>query len=252
MRASPDFLYYRCRWFVVDARVGRDRLLDPDVAAYLGVVAYRGVAAENRGVRVYHHVVLDVGVALQPLYKRAARILVEREASERDALVETDVASYHRRLADYNAGSVIDEEPLAYRRARVDVDARLGVRKLAHDARDDRDLKLVEDMRQAVDSDRIEPGIRHHDLHSARRRRVAVIRCLNVGFDETANFRESRHKVVDYLLRVASWAKERNLLLEICRDLSDRSARGQVAVDARMQRRKSVVYDMRYSLRKCH
>ena len=147
---------------------------------------------------------------------------------------------------------MVDEEPLANRRARMDVDTSLGVRKLAHDARDDRDFKLVEDMRETVNRHSIKSGIRHHDFHAARGRRVTVVRSLNVCVDETAHFGKRREKFVDDFLRVTPRAKERDLLLEICRYLADRSARGQVAIDARMQRSEPVVYDMRDSLRKCH
>ena len=116
----------------------------------------------------------------------------------------------------------------------------------------DRDFKLVEDMRETVNRHCVEPGVRHYDFHAARGSRVAVVRGLDVGVDETAHFWKRRDKFVDDFLRVTPRAKQHNLLLEIGRNLSDRSTRGQVAVDARMQRRESVVYNMRYSLRKCH
>jgi hypothetical protein len=107
----------------------------------------------------------------------------------------------------------------------MDVDTSLGVRELAHDAWDDRHFKLVEDMREAVNRHGIEPGVRHYDFHSARGRRVAVVRGLDIGVDETAHFWKRRDKFVDNLLRVAPRAKQHNLLLEIGRNLSNRSTR---------------------------
>ena len=128
---------------VVDAGVGRDGLDEPDAAADLGVVADRRLAAEDRRVRVDDHVVLDVRMALEALHERSIVVLREGEASERHALVEPHVASDDRRLPDDDAGAVVYEEPLADRRARMDVDAGLGVGELGHDAREDRDLELV-------------------------------------------------------------------------------------------------------------
>ena len=73
-------------------------------------MAYGCVAAEDRRIRVDYDIVFDIWMAFKPLHERTGRVLVEGKAAERDALVETDVASNNSSLADYNASSVVDEE----------------------------------------------------------------------------------------------------------------------------------------------
>src|SRR4051812_19093343 len=96
-RADPDLalvVHERPRWH----RVG-----EPDVAADDRIRADDRVAAENRRVRVDHHAILDRGVAL-----RAGRLLHDRERTERDALVQLHVVADDCRLADHEAGAVVD------------------------------------------------------------------------------------------------------------------------------------------------
>jgi len=55
------------------------------------------------------------------------------ERAERDALIELHVVADEARLADDDAGAMVDEEALADARARVDVDAGARVRLLGDD-----------------------------------------------------------------------------------------------------------------------
>src|SRR5688572_21808794 len=141
------------------ARVGRDAVREPDVAAD-DAAATDGDAPEHGGARVDRHVVLDDRMARQALHQ-AARRLVDLEAlrAKRHALVERHAVAHDRGLADDDAGAVVDEELAPDRRAGVDVDAGAPVRVLGDEPRQQRDLEAVEDMGDAVPRDREHAGI---------------------------------------------------------------------------------------------
>ena len=192
-------------------------------------------------------------MTLDALDERAGRrVLVERERAERDALVELHVVADHARLADDDARAVVDEEPLADRRAGVDVDARLRVGELGHDARDDRHLQPIELVRQPVDRHGVEPRIGHHDLHRARRRRVALIGGLHVRLDEALHLRQPREERADDRRRVPVGTQQLDLLLQLRRDQGRRVLRAQLAVDARVEQGQAPLHDERDSLWQCH
>ena len=145
---------------------------------------------EDRGPGVYHDVVLDDRVAVDPLDR--GPVLVEREAlrAERHALIDADTIADARRLADDDAGAVIDEEPLADRRAGVDVDAGEGVGVLRDDARDERDAEHVQLVGDALVRDREHAGVREDRLVAGLQRGVALVGRLDVGGDEPPDLRD--------------------------------------------------------------
>src|SRR5688572_11241871 len=107
-----------------DPRVTRHRLGEPHVAADHRAFADHGVAAEDRRVRVDRDVVLQRRMALLADVEATALV---RERGERHAVVELDAIADHARLADHDAGAMVDEEVAADRGAGVDVDARRAV-----------------------------------------------------------------------------------------------------------------------------
>src|SRR5207245_10510760 len=122
----------RPRAFVADPAAGRPRLDQPRVAANHRALADNRLAAEDRGPGVDRHVVLERRVA--PPARLARHAARQAERAERDALVELHVVPDRARLADHDARAVVDEERLADLGAGVDVDARVRVRVLRHDA----------------------------------------------------------------------------------------------------------------------
>ncbi len=95
---------------------------EPDVAAD-DRAATDGDAPEDGGARIDDDVVLDDRVPWQSLDQCAA--LVDREplCAEGDGLVESHALADDGRLADHDAGAVVDEEASADGGAGVDVDA---------------------------------------------------------------------------------------------------------------------------------
>ena len=99
-------------------RVRGDGFGDERVAADDGVCADDGLAAEDGRAGVDRGVVADGRVALSGHGVTVART----ERAERHALIELDVVADDRRLADDDAGAVVDEEVFADLGAGVDVD----------------------------------------------------------------------------------------------------------------------------------
>ena len=115
-----------------DAGVVIDRAGQEGVAADDGVVSDDRLSAEDRRTGVDRHVVADGRVAL------AGERIVPRtrgERAERHTLIELDVVADVRRLADDDAGAVVNEEVRADLRAGVDVDAGVAVGCLLYTSR---------------------------------------------------------------------------------------------------------------------
>ena len=103
-----------------------------------------------------HDVVLDRRVAL------AAR---EARAAERDALVERHVVADLGRLADHDAGAVVDEERLADPRAPDGSPRRSGTRlALASACGTSGTPDLVQRVRDAVGEQRLHAAVGEQDL----------------------------------------------------------------------------------------
>src|SRR5690606_28775931 len=92
------------------------------------VIADAGIAAEYGGASIDGDVMTEGRVALHTAQQSAAFIPRETLGPEGHALIDATVIADLRRLADDDAGSVIDEERLANCRAGVNVDAGSGVR----------------------------------------------------------------------------------------------------------------------------
>ena len=84
-------------------------------------------------------------------------------------------------LADYHAGSMVDEEVLADLGASIDVHAGAAVRVLGHDAGDQRHVLRVKLVGDAVHEYGEEARVAEDDLFLALRRRVAVEGGLHIG-----------------------------------------------------------------------
>ena len=82
-----------------------------------------------------------------------------------------------------------------------DVDARLLVDELGHDARNDRHAHLVEHVGDSIDDDRKEARIGHDDLLAARRGGIALIERLDVLQEQRVDARNRREKVVRHAVR---------------------------------------------------
>ena len=151
-----------------------------------------------------------------------ARRLVDREAlrAERHALVERHAIADDRGLADHDAGAVVDEELAADPRAGVDVDAGAAVRVLGEQARQQRHVELVEDVRDAMARDREHAGIGVERLD-----RVAAGRIAAPG----------RACIVEH-----AFAKRRQALEQLADDVLGRAAAASASIAPSSPRRAGI------------
>ena len=147
-------------------------------------------AAEDRRPGVDDDVVADVRMALDSLDGVAVFVQLKALRAERDALIELHMLADGRRLADDDAGAVVDKEVVADRCARVDVDAGELVGVFGHHARQHGDAHFVQPVRHAVNADGFKRGVGEHDLVAAHRGGVAVVSGLNVGFEARFDLRD--------------------------------------------------------------
>ena len=114
------------------------------------------------------------------LDRRMALAFVGARPAERDALVQRDVVTDLRRLADHDPHAVIDEDAPADRRRGVDVDAGQEAAQVADDPRRELDAATPEPVRHAIQHERVHAGIRQHHLEARTRRGVALEDDLDV------------------------------------------------------------------------
>jgi len=179
---------------------GGGRTVDiPDGAAIFETTgAWEDFATPSRDLRLL--IAIDVvrgvpdRVARRPFHECAIRIHFEPPRPERHRLIQANTLADHGRLADDDAGSVIDEAAAADPGARVDVHAGGRVRHLRDHARDERGPQLVQGVRQPVIGDRLHTGIADQDLLDAPGRRIAAVRGNDVGLEQRADGRKRREK----------------------------------------------------------
>ena len=121
---------------MLDARVGRYVVGDPDVATDDGVVA-NGDATKDGGIGIDGDIVFDNRVAR---YVEHVAVLVVLEAlgTQGDTLIDGDVFANDAGFANDDTRAVVDGEIFANLGTRMDVDTRFGVSLLSDDAGDDR------------------------------------------------------------------------------------------------------------------
>ena len=173
--------------FVVGDALRRDALHHPHVGADDRVLAEPCAPAEDRGVCIDGHVVLDVGVAFDAFDRVAVIIDLERLRAERHALVDFDVVADARGLADDDAGAVVDEEMVADLRPRVDVAAGFFVRVLGDEAGNEGHAQFVEDVGDALQRDHEHAGVGEDDLVDAARGRISIVGGGDVGVRDAAD-----------------------------------------------------------------
>jgi hypothetical protein len=152
---------------IADHRRVRRNLVDDDgVGPDLGAVADRDRAEQLRA-GADRHVVLHGRVALAGL---------EAGATERHALIERDVVADLRRLPDHDAHAVVDEQPLADPRRRVDLNPGQRARHVGQRARRERHPRARQRVRDAVGQQRVQARPAGDDLgrRDVPRRRVAL------------------------------------------------------------------------------
>ena len=117
--------------------------------------------------------------------------LAAREAgsAERHALVDRHPVADLGRLADHDAGAVVDERLGADARGRVDLDPGDRPGRVGERERHDRHARLVKRVGHAVDKDRLHTAPAGEDLErpDAARGRIALARGREVAADLAAD-----------------------------------------------------------------
>jgi HAE1 family hydrophobic/amphiphilic exporter-1 len=106
--------------------------------------------------------------------------LIDKKDRKRSA----DAVADDRGFADDDSGAVIDEELPPDGRARVDVDARDGVRLFGDDPGDERHAEQVELVRDALVRHREHTRIRENRLVAVPERRIAFVRGVDIRVRE--------------------------------------------------------------------
>ncbi|CAB5709211.1 Uncharacterised protein [Comamonas aquatica] len=158
---------------------------DPDIAADHCTLA-DGHPPQDGGAGVDHHVVLDDGVACPAFLQVALGILGKALGAQGHGLVDAHVLSEDGGLSDHHARAVVDEAARTDLRTGVDVDARLPMGQLGHDARQQRQVQPVEGVGDAVVDEGQHAGVAQHHLVHAARGRVAVEGSQHVGVQQLA------------------------------------------------------------------
>lgn len=176
---------------VNDEGVGLDAVHDEDVAADGAVGADDGFAAEDGGAGIDGDVVFDGGVAFF-----AAQLLATGggAGSQGDAVIHFHVFADDGGFAHDGAGAVVHKEIFPDARAGMQVHAGAAVRPLGHDAREERDVFLIELVGEALDGDGFDEGIGDDDFVPAGGGGVAIESGFDVGLEDFAQLGEAVEK----------------------------------------------------------
>src|SRR5262245_49917765 len=122
------------------------------------------LAAQNGRVGVDNHAILEGWMPLVTAYQVALSVGRKAQCAECHTLIELDVPTDFRRLANHDARAVIDEKVIADLRARMDVDAGAAVSPLGHHAGNERNIEVMQHVSQSVDRDRFQSRIAEDHL----------------------------------------------------------------------------------------
>jgi len=100
--------------------------------------------------------------------------------AERHALIEQAVVADLGRLADDDAGAVVDDEAAADRRAGVDLDPGPELRPLRHGAGNEKAAAAVKPVRDTVVNGRVQTVIQQDDLNGRPRGGVVLFICADI------------------------------------------------------------------------
>ena len=165
-------------------RVGWDAFHQEDVGADRAPCTDHGVASEDDAVRIDHDIVLDTRMAAQALDDLPLLIFLEAAGTEGDAMVKFYPVADDAGLPDDDAGSMVDEEVGADRGTGMDVDPCAAVGPFGHHAWKKGDILLVEQVRDALDGDRLETGVRQNDLLETARCGIAREGGFDIGLEQ--------------------------------------------------------------------
>ena len=110
---------------VIDRRMRRNRMHQPDVAADDAVVPDGNIPAENGRPGIDHDVVLDIRVPLDSLDRVSPLIHFKTLCPQRYPLIQLDAVADDAGLPDDDARAVVDKKAAANARAGVNIAIKL-------------------------------------------------------------------------------------------------------------------------------
>ena len=177
----------------------RDGLGDKGVGAYDAVVADGGAAAQNGGVGVNGHIVLNGGV---PSCAPQTLAATGRKAAQGDTLVDLHMAAYNGGLADDDAGAVVDEEMIANGSAGMNIDTGDIVGMLRHNSGDHGHMQLIQHMGQPVHGNGVQARVAIDDLIGIGGRRVTFEGSIHISLHQRPDLGKPLHKGDAYIFRM--------------------------------------------------
>ena len=144
--------------------------------------------AEDLGAGADQHAVADLGMAVAGLLAGAA---------ERHVLQDRDIVLDHRRLADDEAGGVVEEDAAAHRHRRIDVGLEDLRRAALQVEREVAPPRVPQPVRQAVGLDGVEALEVEQRLDVALAGRIAVVDRGDVATDDLAEFLIGGQRIVE-------------------------------------------------------
>ena len=142
----------------VGGDIGKHHAVGADAAVFPN-----GDGPQHFAARANQHIVAHRGVAFALVLARAA---------QRNAVVNCDIVANFGRFAHHNARAVVDEKPVAYGGAGMDLNAGKAPAPLADGARQKKAPVAEQPVRDAVKNKRVEPRVQKHHFRKAAGRGV--------------------------------------------------------------------------------
>ena len=117
-------------------------------------------------------------------------------------MIDAHVLSDHRRLADDDAGTMVDAEVFTDRCTGIDVDAGLLVGILTDDPRKDRHTRLIKFVGDAMIDQSLKAGKAQNDLGTGLCGRIAIVQSFQILVQHFLHGRKALQKTIRDILMV--------------------------------------------------
>ena len=126
-------------------------------------------------------------MALEPLDNGPFLIFLEASGTKRHSMIEFHPVSDHAGLPDDDTCTMVDEEMRADCGTWVDIDTGTAVGPFGHHPREEGNLLLVEQMRDALNGYGLESRISQNDFLETPGGRIARVGGLDIGLEQGAH-----------------------------------------------------------------
>ena len=159
-------------------------------------VTDHGIAAQHGCSCVDDNIIAHIRMALTALHQVAVFVLLEALGAQGHALIQLYMMANVAGLADYHAGTVVDEEIFTNVRAGMDVDTRQLMGVFGHHAGDHWQAQFKQTVGQTEDGNGFKSRVRQHNFLTGTGRRVALVGSLDIGIQHLADIRQAVHELL--------------------------------------------------------